>query len=273
MKPLLMKPKSVDSIDGFTNKTIGDYIFEIKFDGGSSEIKRHKDNIEITHGSNPNLQNVKYPELIPEILKNVKDGEYVCELCVFDNRNISIFKDYVKRANTDNRCKINFIKDIYPIIAVFHDITKNGNDDVTMLSLMERKELLNKNVKPNKHIQISKVYDKPNEILKKKDLLEGVVIKKRNSPYQFGKRDNWWKFRFNKEEIVKCNNYEDTKTGIVLITVDGRRINLAGDKKSSIAKKKLLEGGTIEVEISYHERTGKGFRFTSIKRIVGEEEE
>jgi len=264
----LMKPKSVESLDGFI-KNIEDYIFEIKQDGGSSEIKKHSSIVTITHGSNPNLQNVKYPELIPEI-QNIKDGDYVVELCVLNEKGVSFFPNFLKR-QSDNRVKIDCLKEVFPVIAVFHDITKNGNDDVTNLSLMDRKNILNENVKESEHIQISKVYDNPDEIIKQKDLLEGIVIKKRTSPYQFGKRDNWWKFRFNREETVKCTNYEDTETGIVLITTDGRRINLAGER-SHIAKKMILEGGFCEVEISYHERTLQGYRFTTVKRVVGGEE-
>lgn len=269
VKEYLMKPKSVESIDGFL-QNIGDYIFEVKFDGGSSEIKKHNGIINITHGSNPNLQNAKYPELMPEIQNNVKDGEYVVELCVFNEKGVSFFNDYLKR-QSDNRVKIDYLKDIYPIVSVFHDITKNGNDNVTMLSLMDRKNILNENVKVSEHIQISKVYDIPDEIIAQKDLIEGIVIKKRNSTYQFGKRDGWWKFRFNQEETVKCTNYEDTETGIVLITTDGKRINLAGER-SHIAKKMILEGGFCEVEIAYHERTLQGFRFATVKRVVGGEE-
>lgn len=267
----LMKPKAVNNLDGFL-QNIGDYVFEEKLDGGSCEIKKHGDFITITHGSNPNIQNVKYPELIPEIQSNIKNGEYVVELCVLNNKGVSEFPLYLKR-QTENKVKINFtLKNIYPVIAFFHDITKNGNDNITMLSWSERNEILKQNIKESEHIKIVKSYDKPDILLEQKDIIEGIVIKKRNSPYQFGKRDNWYKFRFNTEETVKCTDYEDTDTGIVLITTDGRRINLAGDR-SDIARKKILEGGFCEVEIAYHERTQQGFRFTTVKRIVGNENE
>ena len=269
VKEFLMKPKSVDNLDMF-QKTMNEYIFELKFDGGSAEIKKHDSSIVITHGKNPTHKNMKYPDLISDILQNIKDGEFIVELCVFDSRGISIFPDYLKRALTDNKIKINFMKDIFPITAVFHDITKHGDDDVTKMPLMDRKKLLNECVKESEHIKISKVFDKPDELLKQKDVIEGIVIKKRYSPYLYSKRDGWFKFRFNTEETVKCNDYEDTETGIVLITEDGRRINCAGEERSEAVKHKLMEGGTIELEIAYHERTMKGYRFTTIKRIVGE---
>jgi len=269
MKELeLMKPKAVTDLEVF-QKNIEDYIFECKFDGGSSRIKMHRAEkipLQVLHHINPNLQNHKYPELVTELNTNVKDGDYIVELCVYNDKGVTDFVQYLKR-QTDNRTKIEFRKDMFPIVAVFHDIVKQGNEDIASLPLMERKKILSENVKQGKHIEISKVYDTPDELLKQQDLLEGIVIKKRNSPYRFGKRDDWYKFRFNMEETVKCISYEDTETGIVLITDDGRRVNLAGDR-SEIARKKLIDGGVVEVEISYHERTPQGFRFTTVKRVL-----
>jgi len=307
MKELeLMKPKAVTDLELFKSN-IEEYVFETKFDGGSSRIKIHRADelpLQILHHINPNLQNHKYPELVTEVNANVKDGDYIVELCVYrtdvlkviktgelikvtnpndeykkgmtykqalekgvlSNRGVTQFEDYLKR-QTDNKTKISFRKDMFPIVAVFHDIVKHGNENIESLTLMERKKILSENVKQGEHIEISKMYDTPDELLKQQDFLEGIVIKKRNSPYRFGKRDEWWKFRFNMEETVKCISYEDTETGIVLITDDGRRVNLAGER-SEIARRKIIDGGLVNVEISYHERTPQGFRFTTVKRIL-----
>jgi ATP-dependent DNA ligase len=260
-----MKPQAVDSLEFYT-KNYQQYIFEVKYDGGSSKISKNGNEVLIFHGKNPNPQNMKYPDLIPDILTNVKDGEYIAELCVLDKEGVSNFTNYMKR-QLSNKMKINFVKDIFPVVAVFHDIVKNGSENVNDFALMDRKKILEKNIKNSKHIQLIKYYEKPDEIVKQKDVLEGVVIKKRDSPYVFGKRQNWFKFRFNTEETVKCTNYEDTETGIVLITEDGRRVNLAGDR-SEIAKHKIMNDGCVIVEIAYHERTMQGFRFTSVKRVL-----
>lgn len=272
---MLMKPHAIEE-KGFNQllKRKEDFIFEIKEDGGSSKIEKHEGNILITHGSNPNPQMQKYPDLMNDLKNNLKDGVYIVELCVYDD-GVSSFSHYQQRQLT-NKIKIDLLKDDLPIVAVFHDIVKNKDEDVTGLPLMERKRILKKNVRETEHLKVIEIYDSPEPILEKRDSLEGIVIKKRDSPYLFDSRQGWYKFRFNKEEIVKCVDYENTKTGIVLITEDGGRINCPNQKKTKFAKEKLKkDGGTLEVEISHHpEKTktkkGKGkYRFPTVKHIVG----
>lgn len=262
----LMKPKKLDGLDKFQKET--KYIYEIKYDGGSAIICKHGDNVQIFHGHSKNtvLQNYKYPELVDEIKTNLKDGEYPCELCVFKD-GVSDFRLFMKR-QTESKVKVDFLKDFFPIKAVIYDITKNGEEKTTDFPLVERKKLLEKNVKDGKHINLIKYSKNPDSILKQKDKLEGIVIKDINSSYKFGKRDGWWKYRFNIEEKIKVKKYEDTKTGIVLITEDGGRINLAGGR-SNEAKRKIMNGGFVEVEIAYHEKADDGsLRFPKVKRVL-----
>jgi ATP-dependent DNA ligase len=261
----LMKPKAIDTLDGFI-KNKEEYLFQIKFDGGSSIIKKHNGLIEIFHGDNPNRQTVKYPELVAEV-KGIPDGDYICELCVFNEKGVSEFRYFLKR-QTENKVQINyFIKDKFPIVAIVHDITKDGDVDVTGLPYVDRLKLLKDKIMDSNHIRVIESYNTPDKILEQKDVLEGVVIKKRNSPYVFEKRDGWYKFRFNVEETVKCVSFENTETGIVLITEDGRRVNLAGERSEG-AKRKIENEGSLMCEISFHEKTPNGYRFPVCKRVL-----
>jgi ATP-dependent DNA ligase len=262
----LMKPKKVESMSGFDKQE--KYIYEIKEDGGSAIIYKHGDTVQIFHGFSDSLvvQNYKYPELVEECKTNLKDGEYPCELCVFKD-GVSQFNLYLKR-QSESKVKIDFLKDLFPITAVIYDITKDGDEDITNVPLLERKKILSKNVTDGKHIKLIEYSNKPDKILEQKDKLEGVVIKDINSFYRFGKRDGWFKFRFNIEETLKIEKFEDTQTGIVLITNDGGRINLAGNR-SSEAKRKIMNGGFVEVEIAYHEKNEDGhYRFAKVKRVL-----
>ncbi len=261
----LMKPKAVDTLDGFI-KNKEEYLFQIKYDGGSSIIKKHNGLIEVFHGDNPNRQTVKYPELVAE-LKTIPDGDYIVELCVFNEHGVSEFRYFLKR-QTENKVQINyFLKDKFPIVAIIHDVVKNGDTDVSNYPYVERLKILSESITDSNHIRLIESYDTPDKILEQKDVLEGVVIKKRNSPYLFGKRDDWYKFRFNVEETVKCVSYENSETGIVLITEDGRRVNLAGERSEG-ARRKIENEGAVTVEISYHEKSDKGYRFTTVKRVL-----
>jgi hypothetical protein len=285
----LMKPKHIENATANNDvekllepfiKNKEEYIFQIKKDGGSSKIAKKLDaDINIFHGDNPNRQNVKYPELMKDF-REQKDCEYIAELCVFDSNGVSVLNYYQKRCHTDNKIKIEYVlKDKYPIVAVVHDVVKIGNDDVTNWTYVDRLKFLSENLIETPHIKLIESFDNPFEIINRQKklqemkcpfLLEGIVVKKKTSPYLYGKRDGWWKVRWNKEETVKCVTFEDTQTGVVLITEDGRRINYSGDAKSREAKQIIIDEGCAIVELVYHIKTPTGYRDVSdveIKRV------
>jgi ATP-dependent DNA ligase len=285
----LMKPRQIENptanndveklLEPFI-KNKEEYIWQIKYDGGSSKIDKTENSINIFHGDNPNRQNVKYPELMQEF-KEQKNCEYIVELCVFDENGVSVLNKYQKRCHTDNKIKIEyFLKDAFPVVAIVHDVTKIGDTDVTRWTYIDRLKFLKENLIETPHIKLIESFDNPFEIINRQkklmamekcvNFIEGIVLKKKTSPYLFGKRDEWWKVRWNKEETVKCITFEDTQTGIVLITEDGRRINYAGDEKSREAKQIIIEEGCVIVELVYHMKTPTGYRDASeveIKRV------
>ena len=96
--------------------------------------------------------------------------------------------------------------------------------------------------------------------------IEGIVIKNPESLYHLGKREGF-KYRFNTEENLKFTSYESWskhtgEQGIVLITDEGRRVNLAG-KRVEEAQQKVDEDGYVKCEVSSY-----GKRFSSIKRVL-----
>lgn len=257
-----MKPKKIDTIPE------GDkFIYEIKYDGGSAVIEKYQDTVKIYHNKNPDPQEYKYPELVEDCLHYLKDGVYICEIVVF-NQGISDFSLFQKR-QVENKMKIQLRRKLYPVTAMIYDVIKVNGQDVTDYALLDRKKILSERVFDSKHIKIVEYFNKPDKLLRLKDKIEGIVIKDVNSTYKFGKRDGWFKYRFNIEETIKCVSYEVTPVGIVLITEDGRRINLAGHR-SEIAKRKIDEDGEVLVEVSYYQKTKDGFRFPVVKRIIGD---
>jgi len=257
-----------------------EYFFQIKYDGGSSKIINKETSTDIFHGDNPNRQNVKYPELMKEF-KEQKKCDFIAELCVFDNNGVSVLNHYQKRCHTDNKVKIEYIlKERYPVVAVVHDVVTIGNEDIVNWTYQDRLKYLTENLIETPHIKLVETFDSPYEIINRQKklqemkcpvLLEGIVAKKKTSPYLYGKRDGWWKVRWNKEETVKCVTYEDTQTGVVLITEDGRRITYSGQEKSREARQIIQEEGCAIVELVYHIKTPFGYRDVSdveIKRIT-----
>ena len=260
----VMKPKKIDNIP--ENSESNKYIYEIKYDGGSGIIVKKGIDVNIYHNGNSTPRTYRYPELIPEIF-NMKDGVYIAELIVATPEMIGGDFDLFQKRQVENHFKINRRQNIYPITAIIYDVIQNNGENIRDLTLLERKKILQNNVVDSNHIRLIESYVKPDKIMEKQNEYEGIVIKDLNSVYLHGRRDGWFKKRFNREEIVKFTDYEDTETGIVLLTEKNKRVNLAG-KRSQIAKDKITNDGHVMCEIAYNKQTDKGFRICTVKRIL-----
>ena len=247
------------------------YIYEVKYDGGSAEIIKKGESIFIYHSGNPDIQNYKYPELLNDF-KTFKDGHYIAELVVFNSESPGgHFPSFLKR-QCENQFLIEKRRHSFPVTAMVYDMVSDNGDSCANETLHDRKKMLALNAREGNHIKLVKYYDTPDPILCKKNVFEGVVIKDLNSVYRFDRRDGWFKYRFNKEETVKCVSYENWESsggvsGIVMTTVDGKRVNLAGPRAEE-AKQKINDSGAVLVELSYNGKSEKGFRFTTVKRVL-----
>ena len=257
----LMKPQKTEKLPEGEN-----IIYELKYDGASSRIVIEKGEVLIFHGDKTEPQNYKYPEVISD-LKKQKDGEYIVELCVLDDKNIGGSFNNFQRRMCQDYFKIRRRAKSLPLTIIFHDII----DDEP---LYKRRKILRERITPTPRLKVIDAYDSPKPILdlqKKYGTIEGIVAKNLDSYYRMDTRTGWWKKRFNVEETVKCVSYEDWAksdgtTGIVMITDDGKRINLAGPKQHE-AKEMIDARGFAMAEIAYHKVSDRGFRFTTVKRI------
>lgn len=204
VKPMLLKetPKPFDS---------DDYIFELKFDGYRVIIYVSKDEFVIRSRNNKDITFL-YPELkkIQNVVGNNKvifDGEIVA----LDNGKIS-FANLQKRGSLKDKKRIENVREEIPVFFVVFDILYN-NKELIKESLVKRKEILNR-FKDNDVFIKSKVFDKGKELFKlvKKQKLEGIVAKKKNSLYIPNKRvDFWLKIKNFKESYFFVHAYSFNK--------------------------------------------------------------
>ena len=263
MKTTVMKPQRTNNIPE------GNYIYELKYDGGSAIIEKNNNGVAIYHNDNGTNQIHKYPELQHDLSK-LPNGTYIAELCCQSPEAVGgNFSNFLKR-QCDNNFKIQRRANQYPITAMVYDITVLDKEDLTNLSLLERKEMLSESIGTTSRIHLVEYYDNPESIieLSMQQQIEGIVAKNVNKPYLFEKRDGWYKVRFNKEETVKCIAYETWSSsdksleGIVLTTEKGDRINLPG-KRRLTAMQKIKDDGFVMVEVSKY-----GRRFPVAKRVL-----
>ena len=186
-----------------------DYIFELKLDGirciayldpenNSSELINKRDFKLLP----------RFPELI-EIHKQVKkkcilDGELIVS-----KNGVPDFFEIQRRSMMSDPFKIRLADKKHPASFVAYDIIYIDGELTTDLDLIKRKKLLEKIVKENDRIAISR-YIENNGIklfeLAKQQKLEGIVAKLKGSKYLFDKRSkDWIKIKFLEDkDFVVC---------------------------------------------------------------------
>lgn len=174
------------------------YIFELKLDGIRCIAYLDKDNTYLRNKRNKELIDI-YPEL-KNIHKQAKkrcilDGELVV-LNADGSPNFSLLQ---KRSLLSDPLKIEFESEKHKVHFVAYDILYLGSENLIDRPLIERKQLLAKNIKENDDLSISR-YIEGQGIklfnLTKKLKLEGIVAKEKNSTYEIGKRSkNWIKIK------------------------------------------------------------------------------
>jgi ATP-dependent DNA ligase len=170
-----------------------DYIYEIKLDGIRC--------IAYLDKSCTDIRNKRDKKMLPHVPELSQIHKQVKEKCILDGelfvmKNGAIdFYEIQRRALMSDTFKIKLAADKYPACFVAYDIIyKNGNM-LTNLPLIERKKLLAEIINENSFISVSRYIDKYGiklfELAKKQGL-EGIVAKKKDSKYYFDKRTKDW---------------------------------------------------------------------------------
>jgi hypothetical protein len=94
------------------------------------------------------------------------------------------------------------------------------------------------------------------------------MLKRLDSTYTSGRSDKWIKMKNWKEETITFNQYEDSPTGIVLISGENR-VACNGSQAQPV-KDELITKGTVKAEIQFREKFthGSKMRFPTFKRMT-----
>ncbi len=200
-QPLWIQPMLAKlTHDEFSNK---DWIYEHKLDGVRCLVFKKGKEVRLM-SRNKNLLNSTYPELVaafeqqPEE-KFIVDGEIVAL-----KDGLSSFSELQKRMNLKNSEEIEGHKTTVYFYAF--DLIHLGKDDLSTLPLIKRKEKLEQALKFNERIKFTPHRkEKGLDFLEQacKDKWEGLIAKKADSKYTFGRSSNWLKFKCtNEQELV-----------------------------------------------------------------------
>jgi bifunctional non-homologous end joining protein LigD len=183
-KPMLAK----ESKAAFTNT---DWIFEVKWDGFRA-IAYLDTELAVRSRNQKELLN-NFPELreLNQLGKDVVlDGEIVIL-----NEGKADFQALLERGKTTLPRDIAFKNKRSPAAYVVFDILEKNGKSLLNLPLMERKRILAESVKEGEHVLLSDYVEEKGEVYFQAVLekgLEGIIAKKKSSPYEAGTRSNNW---------------------------------------------------------------------------------
>jgi len=208
-----IKPMLIGEIQDAFNSS--DYIYELKLDGERCIAYLDKDFTELRNKRNIKM-NAKVPEL-SDIHKQIK-----CR-CILDGELIVVkdgkpdFYEIQRRSLMSNT----FTK--LPASFTAFDILYYDDHQVMDLPLMQRKKLLQKVIKENERIAISRyVKEKGIEFyqLAKQNELEGIVAKRKDSKYYVDKRTKDWikiKYLLDDDFVVCGYIFKDSGMGSIVL--------------------------------------------------------
>jgi bifunctional non-homologous end joining protein LigD len=148
----------------------------------------------------------------------------------------------------------NYIKDQTGILKYYvFDIMNLDGNDLTSLSLLQRKELLKillskqllKNIRFSEH-----TFENGKALFAKaeKDKAEGIMAKKADSPYRIGQRsDHWLKIKIAQQEEAIIIGFTEPKNGrsffgaVLLAQYQGKNLKFIGKCGTGFTEQKLEE--------------------------------
>lgn len=240
IKPMLIseQKKAFDSPD---------WIYEVKLDG--IRCIAYLDSEDGT-----DLRNKRDKKLLPHVPELYDIHKQVKRKCILDgelfilNNGVTDFYEIQRRALMTDPFKIKLSAGKFPATFTAYDIIYDTDHLVMDLPLMERKDLLSDIIMENDRINVSR-YIEENGIAffeaAKQQGLEGVVAKRKDSKYYFGKRTkDWIKFKVMETEdciicgyIKKANNM----TSLILGQYDGQRLIYKGHVTLGVSLRNLKE--------------------------------
>lgn len=242
------------------------WIYELKWDGIRCIVYLDKTGVVLKNKRNKDVTGT-YPEL-GQIHKQIK------KRCILDgeifvmNKGKPDFFEVQRRSLMSNPFKIRLAADKLPVCFVAFDILYLDGAQLTGKPLLERKALLQKNVKESDRIAVSRYIDeKGSDLYKAAEAqgLEGVVAKRKDGKYFFGKRTkDWIKIKaLIDEDFIICGYYFKEKGYVSII--------LGAYEKNRIAYQSHVVMGISRhdfIIISSTKRTGKYSGFPDFEDAV-----
>ncbi|MPQ34236.1 DNA ligase [Clostridium estertheticum] len=203
-----------------------DYIYELKLDGERCIAYLDKDVTELR-----NKRNMKMLAKVPELSKIHKQVKHRCILdgeLIIIRDGVPDFYEIRRRSLMSNTFKIQLASSKLPASFTAFDILYYDDHSVTDLPLMQRKKLLEKVIKENERIAISRYIEEQGikfYQLAKQNNLEGIVAKRKDSKYYLDKKTkDWIKIKYLLDDDFVICGYIHKDGGVISIVL-GQYLN------------------------------------------------
>jgi bifunctional non-homologous end joining protein LigD len=180
------------------------WLFEIKWDGYRSVAFLENSKARLM-SRNHNELTARYPELtvLPDFVKAksaILDGEVVA----LDDQGRASFSLMQQRTGIRQHGRTKAANPDIPIVYYFFDILYLDGYDLHKVSLIERKQLLQQVITTSDLIRYSDHFEKGTKLFEaaKKNGLEGIVAKRRESCYEERRSDEWQKIKVT--QTIDC---------------------------------------------------------------------
>lgn len=197
------------------------FLFENKWDGFRclAFLEGHRVTLK---SRNLKKMTQYYPELLslPSSFKGdngILDGE----LCILDDQGYPQFKRMLRSSLLKNPLSIERRSKEEPVTYIVWDILYYKGEDLRRRPLIDRREVLEAALKEGPYLFLSKTIEREGKALfavVKEEGLEGIVAKKRESPYLSQPNNYWLKIKCFQYSIVRIGGYHK-KRGIFLVGV------------------------------------------------------
>jgi DNA ligase D-like protein (predicted ligase) len=206
-----------------------DWIYELKLDGYRAQAIRDSKGVRVLSRNGKDLTR-KYPQLVKGLNDTIAaDTALDGELVAFDDAGLPSFNALQNATRETN------------VVFFAFDVLVSEGQDVKMLPLRARKDLLSRIFHANGHIQLSEHFGGPlaKFIEGVKNMSgEGVVAKRLDAPYQPGRRSgSWSKMRINIGQEFVIGGFTPGSNGIDALVVgyyEGRKLIYAARVRAGL---------------------------------------
>ncbi len=190
---------------------------------------------------NGNDVTVAYPELA-ELHKLVKSKDAILdgEICAFDD-GVPSFQKLQTRMHVRSASEIERLSKAIPVAFIVFDLLRFDGKDLTKKTYAERREFLEKRVKPAKALQISPMTIGDGTALfeaARSQGLEGIVAKRLDSRYEPGRTKGWLKIKTTLDADVVVAGWRHGGT-VVSAVYDGDELRYTGGVGTGYTQKTL----------------------------------